>query len=42
MSLGERSRVYCPPSMGYGYKGIKGLVPGNQHLIFDIELISYM
>ncbi|XP_041484013.1 peptidyl-prolyl cis-trans isomerase FKBP1B-like [Lytechinus variegatus] len=40
MSIGQRCKLTCPPDMAYGADGIKGTIPPNATLLFDVELIS--
>lgn len=42
MKPGGRYRAYIPASLGYGAKGIPGVIPGNSALDFDIELIEVL
>lgn len=40
MRVGERSIVRVPPSLGYGEKGIPGLVPANAQLELDVQVLD--
>ena len=40
MKKGGSRRITVPPKLAYGNRGISGLVPPNESLIFTIELIS--
>ena len=40
MKTGEKWRVFMPPELAYGEKGVKGVIGPNQVLIFEIELLS--
>lgn len=40
MHVGEKWRIFVPPALGYGVKGVKGLIGSNEMLIFEIELLS--
>jgi FKBP-type peptidyl-prolyl cis-trans isomerase len=39
VGVGARLRVACPPSLGYGWGGWPGVVPGGGVLIYELELI---
>ena len=41
LSIGEKARITIPPKLGYGSKGFPGLIPPNQVLLFDCELITF-
>jgi FKBP-type peptidyl-prolyl cis-trans isomerase len=41
LSIGERAKIYVPPSLAYGERGFPGLVPPNCTLTFDLELITF-
>ena len=40
MKKGSKWELTIPPELGYGAKGVSGVIPPNATLIFDIELIS--
>jgi FKBP-type peptidyl-prolyl cis-trans isomerase len=40
VAAGARLHVVCPPSLGFGWGGLPGVVPGGAVLTFDLELVS--
>ena len=38
MRVGDKRKLTVPPQMAYGSDGIKGVIPGNATLLFDVEL----
>ena len=40
MCLGGRRLLLVPPALGYGSKGVQGVVPANAHLMFLIEVLD--
>ncbi|XP_031252587.1 peptidyl-prolyl cis-trans isomerase FKBP43-like isoform X2 [Pistacia vera] len=40
MRVGEKRRIFVPPSMGYGSEGDGKNVPPNSSLVFDMELVK--
>jgi FKBP-type peptidyl-prolyl cis-trans isomerase len=40
VGVGARVRVACPPSLGYGWGGWPGVVPGGGVLIYELELVA--
>lgn len=40
MHIGEKWKIYVPPSLGYGKRGVKGSIGANEMLIFDLELLA--
>lgn len=39
MKTGGKRRIVIPPNLGYGTSG-SGAIPGNAHIIFEVELLS--
>ncbi|KPJ96570.1 MAG: hypothetical protein AMJ53_00340 [Gammaproteobacteria bacterium SG8_11] len=37
---GEKAQLVLPPELGYGQRGVPGVIPENATLIFDVELVD--
>lgn len=40
MKVGEQRTLTIPADMGYGDRGIPGVIPAGATLVFDVELVS--
>ncbi len=40
MKVGGKAKLTCPPSTGYGSRGVPGVIPGNSVLTFEVELLA--
>ena len=40
LHVGEKARLVCPPATAYGEAGIRGVIPPNSTLDFEVELIA--
>jgi len=40
MQVGEKWKIYVPPTLGYGVRGVPGSIGANELLIFEIELLE--
>ena len=38
MRVGDKRRLTVPPQMAYGTSGVRGAIPPNATLNFDVEL----
>ena len=36
---GAKLRITAPPAMAYGASGVRGAIPGNAMLVFDVEVV---
>lgn len=40
MRVGDKRKLVVPAEMAYGTTGVKGLIPANSTLYFDVELMA--
>ena len=40
MKKGGKKLILIPPKLGYGDKGVKGRIPPNAYLVFEVELVK--
>lgn len=40
MSKGQKAKLTCSSDYAYGADGIRGVIPPNATLLFDVELID--
>jgi FKBP-type peptidyl-prolyl cis-trans isomerase FklB len=42
MHVGHKWKIYVPPALGYGPRGVPGSIGANELLIFEIELLEIL
>ena len=40
IKVGGKARLTCPPATAYGDEGVRGVIPPNAVLLFEVELVS--
>ena len=41
MRKGQKAILTCPPDYAYGVAGVKGMIPPNTTIIFEVKLIDF-